>query len=1125
MRKNSKNIRTVAIGLVFALVCSMIPVQSISAEPDGTEENTEEKEQEVLVPEKVSISTVDDFKAFAEQCYLDSWSVDRWVVLEADIDLSQTEFEPIPVFAGTFDGNGHTIYGFHNVGDGYVGGLFRYIAQTGTVKDLKLRGSVEGTGEKECIGSICGVNYGTIRNCSFIGTISGRDTVGGIAGTNGATGFITGCTIRGHVTGYYMTGGIVGLNHGYVSLCNNYSGINDDSEWVEEDDEMGSGLLLNIGDSDSDVEFYSGVDTGGIAGYSDGAIGSCNNYGTVGYEHTGYNIGGIVGRQTGVVSFCINKGQVYGRKDVGGIVGQMEPHIEVDEAESLRSAVNKLHDLIGRTLDDLQAGKNAVKADLDNLTAYGDGALSSGHSMADQLTEFVDTNVAQLRELNARMDYVIGQLPAVTEDLSAAASALGQFSDMMEQAVKDSGVELPTISGGDIVNGNDHISVGSSVVTGTDANGSLGGEIDNLQKETDELNQIADRIGGIIEKEDDSLREWSTLSEEQQELLLVEIADLAENSRSTENTIVQMISEVNRLDTESSSEQVEEDLDVAMDYLQSMADSMESAANRTKSIVNYLNDQPKVQFVTLGDEFNKSRENFYDQLQGIADSLKSLTQNASDYSDLANADLKAVNDQLNIVFNLMADNLSGYSGLSVEEMYEEVSDDEIDSITTGRAESCTNRGIVKGDINIGGIAGSMAIDEEDPEDNAAGSIDYEVGRRFIMKCIIQDCVNDSYITAKKDGAGGIVGYMAHGIVTDSESYGSVESTEGNYVGGICGESLTVIRKCFSLCDVSGGKNVGGIAGYANTLKDCYAMVNVEAANGRKGAIAGQVATQEDVGEDTEPNVCRNYYVDDVLYGIDNISYEGIAEPITYESLLAVAGVPREFRHLKVIYRVEDLYLGTEEVAYGASLADLNFPKFPEKEGSYGIWPDLSDAVMGGNLVIRGEYHDNVLVVESNEKKTSDSEDDYQRPYALVEQVFTEDTVLNVNLVTMNPPEQAAEKEYVIYEVALENSGIKNGDVVVRLLNPYEDGQVWGWSGSEWVQLESKSRGQYLQVDMTGTNGIFCIVKTESNVLFIVAAAAGVAVVLILLIVLIRKLILNKKRRKKQRSDKKGDRVA
>ena len=42
-----------------------------------------------------------------------------------------------------------------------------------------------------------------------------------------------------------------------------------------------------------------------------------------------------------------------------------------------------------------------------------------------------------------------------------------------------------------------------------------------------------------------------------------------------------------------------------------------------------------------------------------------------------------------------------YSELSVEELYEEVSDEEIDTITTGRTDSCTNKGIVKGDINVG----------------------------------------------------------------------------------------------------------------------------------------------------------------------------------------------------------------------------------------------------------------------------------------------------------------------------------------------------------------------------------------------------------------------------------------
>ena len=1102
MRGNGKIVKVVATGVAFALILSMFPTQSIIAAPDETTENVTEETDAQPEYEVLRISTVEEFVAFAEQCYLDSWSVGKYVILEQDIDLSGVDFGMIPIFGGIFDGNGYTISGFHSVGDGYVGGLFRYIAQSGTVKNLKLRGNVEGTEEKECIGSICGVNYGTIRNCSFVGSINGRDTVGGIAGTNAVTGFIVCCDINGHVAGYYMTGGIVGTNHGTVSWCYNHSGINDDSNWVEEDDEMGSGLLLGINSSDSNVEFYSGVDTGGIAGYSDGTISNCFNYGKVGYEHTGYNIGGIVGRQAGVVSLCVNTGEVYGRKDVGGIVGQMEPYIEVDEAESLRNAVNKLHDLIGRTLEDLQAGKNAVKADLDNLNAYGDGALNSGHDLANQLTDFADTNVKQIHELSVRMDYIVSQMPAVVEDLSAAGEAFEHFSDMMDQAVKDAGAgDLPSVSGGDIGKIGMAEQEGVSVAVGS------------LQEGTGQLSQSADRINGIITNGDGSVKEWSELTGLEQQVLVSEMAALAGESQSIEESAVKTLNNLSQLDLNTSSDEVRQDLEAAMDYLQSMADSMKNATNRTRDIVNYLSKQPKLKFVVLGDEFNKSRENLYGQLRGISDSLKSLSQNASDYSDLVNADLKAVNDQMNVVFNLLADNLSGYNGLSVEELYEEVSDDEIDFITTGRADSCTNKGVVKGDINIGGIAGSMAIDEEDPEDNAAGSIDYEIGRRFIMKCIIQNCVNEGYITAKKDGAGGIVGYMAHGIVIGAESYGSVESTEGDYVGGICGESLTVIRRCFSLCDVSGGKNVGGIAGYANTLKDCYAIVNVEAAAGRKGAIAGQIAEQSDPEEGAEANVCRNYYVDDVLYGIDNISYVGIAEPVSYQELLAVEGIPGEFRHLKVIYRVEDMYLGTEEVAFGESLAGLHYPEIPAKEGCYGVWPDHSGAVMNGNLVIQGEYHDNVRVVVSDEKDIEDTEGEYQKPYALVEQAFTEDTVLKVKQISLAPPEQAKEKEHVMYEVSLENSDIEDGDILaVRLLNPYKNAQVWGLSDGVWTQLESKNRGQYLQVNMTGSKEIFCIVKTEANILIIVAGTVGAAALLLLLIV---RMIIGRKKKVKQ----------
>ena len=1133
-----KRYRWISLGLAFMLTFGTMPLQSMAAGNNGTEAagaagtkaannskteaanatgtktvystRTEATDRDSW-EEIIEINTVEEFVSFAEQCSVDAWSVGKWVELKQDINLSGVDFPMIPVFSGTFEGGGHTISGFHNVGEGYIGGLFRYINQDGVVSNLKLKGSVEGTEEKECIGSICGINYGTIRNCSFTGTISGRDTVGGIAGTNSSTGFISGCSISGHVSGYYMTGGITGINHGVVTYCTNNSGINDDSEWVEQDDEMGTGLLLSISATDDDIEFFSGVDTGGIAGYSDGTISRCTNNGTVGYEHTGYNIGGIAGRQAGMVSLCVNNGRVYGRKDVGGIVGQMEPYIEVDEAESLRNAVNKLHDLIDNTLVDMQEGKDVMKADLDNLTSYGDAALESGHILANQLTDFVDKNVHQAQVINDRLEYIADQLPAVMDDLTDAMDAWDDFSKKMKNLMEEL-LDINIPDGG--------TTDGSDNTVGSGSGKNLSVAMKRMQNASGQIDRSMNKINEILTDTNGSTRQWDALTLTQQEELVNETLLLAGYLEDMTNASCTAQSELSKIDRTPSSDQIKKDLEDAMKSLQRMNKSLRNAFNGAKNIVNYISSQKSVRFALLGDDFKANSENLNIQLRGISDSLKNLSDNASAYSDLTNKDLRAVNDQLNIVFNLLADHLSGGNELSLEELYEEVSDEEIDSILSGRTDACTNKGIVKGDINIGGIAGSMSIDEEDPEDNAAGSINYEIGRRFIMKCIIDSCINEGYVTAKKDGAGGIVGYMGHGIVIDSEAYGSVESTEGGYVGGICGESLTVIRRCYALCDVSGGRNIGGIAGYAATLKDCCAITNVESSAGRMGSIAGQTADYKN-SDGKEPDVCRNYYVDDTLYGIDNISYVGIAEPLSYQELLTVVGLPNAFRHLKVIYRVEDEYLGTEEIAFGESLDDLNYPKIPEKDGCYGVWPDYSGQRMSGNLVINAEYHDNVLVVESNEKTVS-TEGAYDKPYALIEQIFTEDTRLTVSTSNEAAPLQATGKEYVMYHVRLENSGKDESDnFALRLLNPYKDAEVWSLSGTVWTKQNSKPRGQYMQVVMTGNEETFCVIRKNSYTLIIVAAVVIAAAVLLLLTVpakFIRKKRISRKQVKAEKKE-------
>ncbi len=1488
--------KAISFSLALSLVCSMFPAQVLYAAQTGagqqdgiTQGNagqTVQEESEEIETEYIEINTVEDFLEFAENCYIDSWSANKRVTLNADLNFSGTYLPMIPVFAGVFDGKGHVISGFHYAESGYIVGLFRYIQKGGVVENLELQGDMIGIDEKECIGSLCGVNYGTIKNCSFQGNVSGRDTVGGLAGINESTGTISDCTVSGRVTGYYDTGGVAGKNHGVINFCTNHAGINDNSAWVEEDDDMGVGIFLSINVSESETELYSGVDAGGIAGYSDGIISRCSNYGIVGYEHTGYNVGGIAGRQAGVISLCTNAGSVYGRKDVGGIVGQMEPYIEVDEAESLRNAVNKLHDLIDDTIDDMQAGKNALKTDFDSLSTYGDGALQSGDALAGQMTDFVDGNIAGAQAVVGRMEHITKQLPDILHQMSNAGDGFSQLNDVMKKLIEDldilgkvddgtydetvynrvtllstvggklrcdksdpkenetvtitvvpndgyglkdtikiadangkavsfadsgdnkytfvmpkrnvkvsaefvytgapqtigagegnaqtaetgtgrepvryaapensvsigmvqredpslteippeketppadgnpseteappekeepSGDTVPSdktepqesegasesgegtipseetnpsvnealpeetdsgdgitdgdtmpdtsgeeavkyavtsvsVTGGNVVvpdsaaagetvyvipnassgymlrslsvktaggvqvgctkdNGGRSYSFimpaedvtvtpvfeklqvilssnlsgdasfsaaptgivtlsvtpdssytlkGNPEVTDADGNkillskkqsGAYVYEFDingaaapcrvnitfqkqnktdsldtarkdmeeavkNLQAASDNANGAVTKIKDIMTNSDGSVKEWGQLTKEEQNQVIGEIINLAEylgdmsQAASTILSSLSVIANILAPYASDAAKAAKEDINQATGYVQNILDSLKSASNGVKGIVNYLNAQPDIRFSQLGDGFDATREDLHKQLQGISDSLKSLSSHASDYSDKINADLRAVNDQLNIVFNLLADHMVDYSDLSIEELYEEISDEEIDTITTGRTDTSTNKGIVKGDINVGGIAGSMSVDEEDPEDSAAGSVEYQIGRRFITKCVIKDSVNEGYITAKKNGAGGIVGYMKHGMVLDCEGYGSVESTEGDYVGGICGESLTAIERCYALCMVSGGKNVGGIAGYADTLKDCYTIVDGGASVGRIGAIAGQVTSYENTFEDeeTEPKVCRNYYVGETLHGIDDISYVDVAEPIAYEELLTVEKLPVAFWHLKVIYRIEDEELGTEEVKFGESLAGLQYPEIPEKEGYYGVWPDYSGEAMAGNLVINAEYKENVTVVESNEKLIESEEGYHEKPYALVEQIFTEDTVLNVGVSDRMPPDKAGGKEYVIYDISLENSGIGPEDrFAVRIYNPYEDADVWGYFDGDWTLLESKKRGQYLQVSMEGDKEAFCVIKRTSYRGMIIGIGAGAAAVLLLAFTAVRKI--------------------
>ena len=135
---------------------------------------------------------------------------------------------------------------------------------------------------------------------------------------------------------------------------------------------------------------------------------------------------------------------------------------------------------------------------------------------------------------------------------------------------------------------------------------------------------------------------------------------------------------------------------------------------------------------------------------------------------------------------------------------------------------------------------------------------------------------------------------------------------------------------------------------------------------------------------------------------------------------------------------------------------------------------------------------------------------------MVEYLFTEDTSLTASICDKTPPEEADGRQHVVYKVTLENGGIGETDsFALRLLNPYEKAVVYGCTGEAWTELESKSRGQYLQVDMTGTQEYFCIVEETTNKLLIIGGSASAAVVLLMLAALRKRSA----RRKQQRAKK------
>ena len=295
-----------ALALCALLLLSLLPVTSALADGDGA----------------IHIKTEEDLQSFARSCTLDSWSRGKKVVLDNDLVLESADALPIPTFGGTFDGGGHTISGLSIEDSLSPAGLFGIVQKSGVVKNLHVEGTVAPSGDSQNLGGIAGENHGAIESCTFNGSVAGKRNVGGLVGQNAATGVIRSCEAAGAIFGQNMTGGLVGCNLGAVVSSKNRAYVNIESTDPAIDlGDLSFEFSLDFSKLSQLDTVSISTDTGGIAGYSSGAISECVNEAAIGYQHIGYNVGGIAGRSSGQIRACTNQGAVCGRKDIGGIVG------------------------------------------------------------------------------------------------------------------------------------------------------------------------------------------------------------------------------------------------------------------------------------------------------------------------------------------------------------------------------------------------------------------------------------------------------------------------------------------------------------------------------------------------------------------------------------------------------------------------------------------------------------------------------------------------------------------------------------------------------------------------------------------------------------------------------------
>ena len=1073
----------------------------------------------------VYLRTAEDLAELSKNCTLDSWSQGKTVYLEADIDLTGTDFAPIPTFGGTFEGQGHTISGLSLTGSGNVRGLFRYIQPSGAVRDLSVEGWIDPTDRKNTLGGIAGSNQGLLSNCSFHGTVRGADYIGGLVGTNESTGQIINCTFSGAVTGEHYVGGIAGQNGGSIIRCANSGSINT----TEVDAELN---LDNLNQEQLNAAENVPVctDIGGITGFSSGILQSCVNTGAVGYAHVGYNIGGIAGRQSGYLNGCTNSGTILGRKDVGGIAGQLVPEVRLlyneGQVGDLLDELDVLRSLIDQTGDDVRGASDEISERMQAISDRAAEAQEAIGDFADSAADWANENMDEINDLSARLSWLIDQLTPVLDDTSGLMDLAEDLADQLEEVLDEAGQASDL---GEQTERELRAAVRSlrqAAASGKTAVARLLSALEHLgaalgsalqsQEAMEEVRAAAGELAAALRDMSDALARiaqllWSGGDEAALREAIQALADTLDRAGAALEQAVAAVAA--HLDGDAL-DSAGEDAAAAWQALRTAAQSLLDAAGHTADaasllpellaqggdiaealrapgrtleklasraaglgedladIFRELAEEPTLSIRPIDSTLRQQGDALGDIFSGLLDDGDALRETMSGSTDILLDDLDAINEQFGVITDLLRDLLEG--GEEPEDRFEDVSDEASAATDTGDLSDARNDGTVEGDINVAGIVGSMAIEYDfDPEDDLIREGDRSLDFRYQTRAVVAACINTGEITGKQDYAGGIVGLMDLGRVSGCENYGTVTSTNGDYVGGIAGASWGSIRDSWSKCRLSGGDYVGGVAGLGATLVNCHTLVTIDEGDACLGAVAGDA--------DSGGTVSGNTFTSESLGALDGISYAGRAEPVTFDALCGTEGVPELFSRLELTFAADGVTVAVVPFRYGEGIDAL--PEIPAKKGYSAAWPDLDYTHLTASQTLEAEYT----------PYTSALTDGGELPQILVDGSFSSRAEVSHTTEDVTWTDARGRTHSgTAYTVTVEDPDLEQVAYTVHCRLPDAGGRydLWVLGEDGWSQADFTIDGQYLLLTSQTEAITLCVTERPGSLSAWLAAGAG-----------------------------------